>query len=318
MPLNAANTTRQARTYAIAGLNIRSDLALPAPETAAHAQVDMVLMDPREVPSKPLSGDVWLDAELTTELRTMLARHDEGYLLRYLGICDVEISPRAERLAIIPDPVRGPQLVGPLASASILSVVLALRGSTVMHASCVAFGDKAVAIIGLSGAGKSTLSAALCASGTALISDDLLCIDPSAEQLWGPFCSNQIRLRDPDIAERLGIPATSLRQTADGRWAYCPARLATGGAELAAIVFPQVSSEPAKGLERLGADKALACLSADGRRTMGAIHPDWIRRDFLTFVRLAREIPAYRWHLERGHYAPAALRAELDRLLGSS
>lgn len=318
MPLNAVSSSRGALTYAIAGLNIRSDLALPAPETAAHPQVTMVLMDPRPVPSKPPSGEVWLDAELAPELRTMLARHGEGYLLRYLGICDVEIASGVEHLAITPDPIRGPQLVGPLAGASILSVVLALRGRTAMHASCVAIGSKAVAIIGLSGAGKSTLSAALCSGGAALVSDDLLCIDPSSEQFRVPFCSNQIRLRDPGIAQRLGIPTTSLRQTADGRWAYFPPRLATSGAELAAIVFPQVSSGPTSGLERLGADKVLASLSADGRRTMGVIHPDWLRRDFLTFVRLAREVPTYLWRLKRGDYAPAALCTEVGRLLNAS
>ncbi|WP_422075348.1 HPr kinase/phosphorylase [Tranquillimonas rosea] len=45
-------------------------------------------------------------------------------------------------------------------------------GSLVLHASCVALGDRAVLIRGASGSGKSTLALALLARGAALVADD--------------------------------------------------------------------------------------------------------------------------------------------------
>jgi hypothetical protein len=60
-------------------------------------------------------------------------------------------------------------LLGP-----VLGVLLRLRGVTCLHASAVAFGDKAVAFVGAEGAGKSTTAAALAQRGHAILSDDVV------------------------------------------------------------------------------------------------------------------------------------------------
>jgi len=62
-------------------------------------------------------------------------------------------------------------LVGP-----VLGLLLRLRGVTSLHASAVAFGDKAVAIVGSEGAGKSTTAAALARRGHAILSDDVVAL----------------------------------------------------------------------------------------------------------------------------------------------
>jgi hypothetical protein len=54
------------------------------------------------------------------------------------------------------------------------------RGLLPLHASCVAFGDRAIAFAGASGMGKSTISASLLAQGAQLVSDDVTVIDVHA------------------------------------------------------------------------------------------------------------------------------------------
>jgi hypothetical protein len=62
-------------------------------------------------------------------------------------------------------------LVGP-----VLGLLLRLRGVMCLHASAVAFGDRAVAFVGSEGAGKSTTAAALAQRGHAVISDDVVAL----------------------------------------------------------------------------------------------------------------------------------------------
>ncbi len=62
-------------------------------------------------------------------------------------------------------------LLGP-----VLGLLLRLRGVTCLHASAVAFGEKAVAFVGSEGAGKSTTAAALAQCGHAILSDDVVAL----------------------------------------------------------------------------------------------------------------------------------------------
>jgi hypothetical protein len=62
-------------------------------------------------------------------------------------------------------------LVGP-----VLGLLLRLRGVTCLHASAVAFGERAVAFVGSEGAGKSTTAAALARRGHAILSDDVVAL----------------------------------------------------------------------------------------------------------------------------------------------
>lgn len=62
-------------------------------------------------------------------------------------------------------------LLGP-----VLGRLLRLRGVTCLHASAVAFGEKAVAFVGSEGAGKSTTAAALALRGHAILSDDVVAL----------------------------------------------------------------------------------------------------------------------------------------------
>jgi hypothetical protein len=62
-------------------------------------------------------------------------------------------------------------LLGP-----VCGFVLRLRGVTCLHASAVAIGDRAVALVGPAGAGKSTTAAALAMRGHRVLSEDVLAL----------------------------------------------------------------------------------------------------------------------------------------------
>ncbi len=68
-------------------------------------------------------------------------------------------------------------LLGP-----VMGFVLRLRGITCLHASAVAIGEKAIALVGPPGAGKSTTAAAFAESGYAVLSDDVVPIEPRGEE----------------------------------------------------------------------------------------------------------------------------------------
>ena len=62
-------------------------------------------------------------------------------------------------------------LLGP-----VLGILLRLRGVTCLHASAVAIGEAAVALVGVEGSGKSTTAAALARRGHLVMSDDIVAL----------------------------------------------------------------------------------------------------------------------------------------------
>lgn len=63
-------------------------------------------------------------------------------------------------------------LLGP-----IMGFVLTLRGTTCLHASAIAFDDRAVALLGPQSAGKSTTAAAFARLGYSVLTDDVVAVD---------------------------------------------------------------------------------------------------------------------------------------------
>lgn len=72
-------------------------------------------------------------------------------------------------------------LVGP-----IIGFVLRLRGVTCLHASAVAVGEKAIALVGFPGAGKSTTAAAFAERGYSVIADDVVALAEDGENFLVP------------------------------------------------------------------------------------------------------------------------------------
>lgn len=103
---------------------------------------------------------------------------DEGVQLHYEGTGSFLIRAGRE---ILVDPA--PRIEEPVLRLFILGaalgVVLHQRGRLVLHASAVAVGGKAVALLAPSGGGKSTLAAALHRRGHDIVADDVLAVDAS-------------------------------------------------------------------------------------------------------------------------------------------
>lgn len=70
-------------------------------------------------------------------------------------------------------------LLGP-----IFGFVLRLHGVVCLHASAVALGDRAIALMGPSGGGKSTAAAAFSKLGYPALSDDVVALDENDERFW--------------------------------------------------------------------------------------------------------------------------------------
>lgn len=88
----------------------------------------------------------------------------------------------------------------------IMGWVLFQRGLAVLHSSAISIDDCAIAFMGDKGAGKSTTAAAFLQAGADLITDDLLVIDMSSDEL--PMIQPsfaQLKLEDA-AAHRMQIP----------------------------------------------------------------------------------------------------------------
>jgi hypothetical protein len=86
-------------------------------------------------------------------------------------------------------------LLGP-----ILGFVLRLRGITCLHASAVAVGDRAVALLGPATAGKSTTAAAFCGMGHPVLADDIVALSERGETLLVQPAYPQLRLWPDSVA----------------------------------------------------------------------------------------------------------------------
>ena len=92
-------------------------------------------------------------------------------------------------------------LLGP-----VLGFVLRLRGRTCLHASAVAVGGRALALVGPAGAGKSTTAAALADRGCPVLADDMLPLEPAPAGLLAHPAYPRLRLWPEAVRHLYGSP----------------------------------------------------------------------------------------------------------------
>ena len=110
-------------------------------------------------------------------LWTQFFREGPGYLLRFPGLADFEIS--ADGLSVQGWPVPGvsPPTVEHLYLNQVLPLALSRQGKLVLHGSAVDIAGQGVAFLGESGRGKSTLAASFAVEGTRFLTDDGLLLE---------------------------------------------------------------------------------------------------------------------------------------------
>lgn len=135
-------------------------------------------MEPRiqyQLSGIPFHNWTLLDGRLWAEFH----RVDTGYLLRYPGMVDFEISSDACEVTCLPAPGLPESTAKHLYVNQVLPMVLSKRGKLVFHASAVSINDSAVAFVGVSGRGKSTLAASFASNGFRFLADDALVLEPN-------------------------------------------------------------------------------------------------------------------------------------------
>lgn len=177
--------------YRVYGLHLCASLAIPGlvgiPATqAVDVQVYLGFLPEWLHEAARARQDLWCTSPY----------HDEGgeptstiwklacgayFRLRYSDGTEFVIDRAGTAVwATWPDPLTledtATYLTGP-----VLGFVLCLRGMTCLHASAVAIGDRAIALVGAAEAGKSTTAAALAELGYPVLSDDVVPLQDAGE-----------------------------------------------------------------------------------------------------------------------------------------
>jgi len=188
--------------------------------------------------------------------------------------------------------------VGLFLLGSVFGIVCHQRGVLPLHASCIAFGDRAVAFAGVSGSGKSTIAAALLALGGLLVSDDVTVVDIRAE--GGPMALPSFPRQKlwRDTLDALAIPpGRPLRSIVDLQKFERPVadRFRTEPVRLAMICHLRPSViRNAMDTEKLRGAKALKFLQNNIYRYRVAELLDLSSRQFIHVGKLAASVPQQR------------------------
>ncbi|HUR41126.1 MAG TPA: hypothetical protein VM240_08140 [Verrucomicrobiae bacterium] len=287
--------------YSLYGLLIQSPIQLHAPVVQGEPDLVVVEAASQIVPAEPAPGELLCRLEYGPGWGAAHVKTPTGYTLRYYGTAQFELDPQLRNATVIADSSINPSMVPELLLASVPAFRLLMTGTMVLHASVVAAHDKAIAFLAHSGGGKSTLAAAMCGSGFAAITDDLLVIDWCADVPKVRFGSGELRLRPDSAALRASITFGSERVTSDGRTAVSSALAHTDAApELRVIIVPVIEAAGVRAeLRRLAGSESLSAV-LEHLRVSGWQDASALRRVFPEQVRLARTVPVYELRLARG------------------
>ena len=279
--------------YEQCGMRMRSAVPLDLPiATEAGWDVDVRWGDDITDSAAPPPGEVvaeYVDGDTSWYTATEV---DDGVLLRFRECGEFVFSRDLRHVVVRRDPAGRHELLPILLAGTASAVLLTLRGATVLHASAVAVDGVALAFVGQSGRGKSTVAALMCLAGAALVTDDVLAVDPGppATCLGG---AAQLRLREKAAHLADAQPDRPSHTTADDRRSFAPTPAANVPHRLAAVVIPSPSREATEvAVRRLPASDAMFAVMAFPR-VHGWRRPDVLTREFTTMSRLVNQIPVY-------------------------
>jgi hypothetical protein len=188
---------------------------------------------------------------------TEFYRAGSGYLLRFPGLADFEISADGLAVRCRPTPETSDATTRHLYLNQVLPLVLGRLGKMVFHASGVEIAGSAVAFVAESSRGKSTLAASFATAGSPLLTDESLVVEEHAGgysvvpghpsvRLWD---DSEQALIAPGVETAPGLPFTSKRRFLAG-----PAlRFSDGPAPLRRVYFLGSGSAPDVKFERMDA-----------------------------------------------------------------
>lgn len=313
------------------GLAIDSDTPMPARSGRLASDGSVRIRRRADVPSTfdAPPGDVLLHHESPARPWYTATRDDDGYRLRFYGTCEFVVDTTLENVALHVVDDADPGVAHVLTSGALMAFQLYLRGHAVLHASAVQVDDGVIGFVGRSGMGKSTMAALLCAEGSALVTDDVLRLDPAGDDHLARLGATELRLRKgaDTLTDRFGAGSPARGRSADGRDLLAPGPTPDDAVPLRALVVPLPERERDElRIERVrGAAAALTLMNFP--RLPGWQDPTVNARQFARVSALASRVPVFvarvpwgppfREHLGRELLAAlAAQGAELDQPSG--
>jgi hypothetical protein len=194
--------------YSAFGLSLRTNRPIPGliPQSAVSPVDTQVWLD--AAPPSPFIGassdDIWYvrggDDAQAPALRAWRLADGAYFKLLYGDGTEFLVDREGRQVwANWPDASTledtATYLLGP-----ILGFVLRLRGVACLHASAVAIGDRAIALLGPPSAGKSTLAAVFSGMGHPVLADDIVALAERDEILWVQPAYPQLRLWPESVA----------------------------------------------------------------------------------------------------------------------
>jgi len=159
--------------YYAFGLNIQSELDLPALPLTDHVEPDVTIE----------LADINKDGlEAPVDKRLYFQSSPDKFWLHVPGIAWFQVE-EGKRIQVMPEENSDMQSVNLFLLGSCLGVILQQRQYLVMHANAIRFGDQCVIFAGPSGNGKSTLAAAFYQRGYEVLADDVSAINEAIEVL---------------------------------------------------------------------------------------------------------------------------------------
>jgi len=212
---------------------------------------------------------------------TQFYRLDPGYLVRFPGLADFEVSADGRAVVCHPAPETSEATSRHLYINQVLPLVLGRLGKMVFHASAVELDGSTLAFVAESSRGKSTLAASFATTGAAMVTDESLVLDeqtgdhrvapghPSV-RLWD---DSEQALIAPGAEAAPALPFTSKRRLLAAR----RLRFSRGPTPLRRMFFLGDGSAGTVKLERLDAKevlielvKASFLLNIDDRATLAS------------------------------------------------
>jgi hypothetical protein len=171
-----------------------------------------------------------------------------------------------------------------------MAFVLRQRGALVLHASCVARGDTAIAFLGGSGWGKSTLASAFHRQGYRLITDDVMAIalETPTPQVIPSFPEVKL-LPDAMAAIGCGTDEIRLHSLSHKQIQQLEHRFALGPVPLKHLFVLQAGEF--NHIQPLPCSKAFPELIQHSRATKILSDPSFQLQHFHQCSRLAKEVP---------------------------
>lgn len=264
---------------------------MPVIHTLDH-DVELTLGPSCNVEYQRPNADVIAEFFFEGWARYTFCQDGDGYVARFHGLSDFDISSDLRRVRCRPDPRLDLDVVPILFCGGIVAFILMAAGRAVLHASAVEVQGNAVAFAGPSRCGKSTLAALLCASGAGLVTDDNLPLSIEGDEIRCDGGAVELRLRPSaaQLVERFPT-APRTRRTVDERLAVSPLLRQSPKPSLATIFLPLPVYDSSK-LEVAPVPRPEAALRlAECFRITGWRARDDLRRTFRLATEVAERVP---------------------------